>query len=90
VKRNKNLTLFADLKQWSRVFCSSALHDWNCFSLIRFYLCLQLQQLCIVHLRRLTSLYIKKGGRVSAGFTRVARVPGRPGFTGPTLKRVFA
>jgi len=90
VKRNKNLTLFADLKQWSRVFCSSALHDWNCFSLIRFYLCLQLQQLCIVHLRRLTSLYIKKGGRVSAGFTRVARVPGRPGFTGPTLKQVFA
>jgi hypothetical protein len=51
VKRNKNLTLFTDLKQWSRVFCFSALHDWNCFSLIRFYLCLQLQQLCIVHLR---------------------------------------
>jgi hypothetical protein len=31
MKRNKSLTLFADLKQWSRVFCSSALRDWNCF-----------------------------------------------------------
>jgi hypothetical protein len=41
--------------------------------------------------RRLTSINIyKKRDWVSAGFDRVARVPGRPGFTGPTLKRVFA
>ena len=38
--------------------------------------------------RPLTSIYIRD--RVSAGFNRVARVPGRPGFTGPIFKRVFA
>ena len=77
VKRNKSLTLFADLKQWSKVFCSSTLCDWNCFSLIRFYLCLQLQQFCIVHLHRLTSMYIyiykKKVGSQSG-------LPGSLGF----------
>jgi len=37
------------------------------------------------------NVYVKKRGRVSAGFTRVARVdpPGRPGFAGPTPRRVF-
>jgi len=34
VKRNKSLTLL----KVSRVFCSTALRDWNCFSLIRFSL----------------------------------------------------
>jgi len=35
-------------------------------------------------------VYIKKQrGRVSAGFVQVTRVPGRPGFAGPTPRRVF-
>jgi hypothetical protein len=34
--------------------------------------------------------YKKKIDRVSPGFDRVDRVPGRPGFTGPISKRVFA
>jgi hypothetical protein len=38
VKRSKSLTLLKGL----RVFCSSAIRDWNCFSLLGF-LCLQLQ-----------------------------------------------
>ena len=37
-----------------------------------------------------TVMYIyKTRGRVSARFARVVRVPGRPGFAGPTLRRVF-
>jgi len=68
VKRNKSLTLL----KGSRVFCSSAIHDWNCFSLLGFQ-CLQLQACsnsASVH-RSSSSFnlyaYIKKG-RVSAGF----------------------
>ena len=34
---------------------------------------------CIVHLRHLTFMHIKKIGRVAAGFTRVDRVSLRPG-----------
>jgi hypothetical protein len=33
---------------------------------------------------------IKKIDRVSPGFGRVDPVPGRPGFPGPILERVFA
>jgi hypothetical protein len=88
VKRNKSLTLLKE----SRVFYSTALRDWNCFSLIMFSLfaIVAILHQCIVHLRRLTFMHIKKRGRVSAGFTRAGRVPGRPGFTGRTPRRVFA
>jgi len=63
------------------------------------YLCLQF---CILHPHRFdfkgpkqmmsfpNYVYIKKQrGRVSAGFVQVTQVPGRPGFAGPTPRRVF-
>jgi len=40
--------------------------------------------------RRFTDIYYKKNSRVSTGFTRVVRVPGRPGFAGPNPKLVFS
>ena len=40
--------------------------------------------------RRLMTVKIKKIDRVSPGFDRVDRVPGRPGFPGPIPERVFA
>ena len=77
VKRNKSLTLF----KGSRVFCSAALRDWNCFSLIRFSLfaIVAILHQCIVHLCRLTSMHIYKKKRSGlSGFTRVGRVsPGQ-------------
>jgi len=81
VKRNKNLTLL----KGSKVFCSSAIQDWNCFSLLGFSVC-NCRLASSVHRSSLSfNLYAFKNkiGRVSVGFTRVGRVPGRPaGSTG--------
>jgi hypothetical protein len=91
VKRNKSLTLFADLKQWSRVFCSSLsaiLHH----SSSSFWLFKRPKQ------RHFTSIYIyiyiKRSGlsRVSPGqlpsgfLLRLGSVPG-PGRLGPGSTR---
>jgi len=56
VKRNKSLTLLKE----SRVFYSTALHDWNCFSLIMFslFVIVAILHQCIVHIRRLTFMHI--------------------------------
>jgi hypothetical protein len=91
VNRNKSLIFFAVKQQWSRrLLLSSAPHRLKLiFLLIRF----ALWSICPILLhcsssfwplkqrpkrRRLTSISKKKIDQVSAGFDRVARVPGRP------------
>ena len=40
--------------------------------------------------RRFTDIYYKKNSRVSTGFTRVVRVPGRSSFARPNPRLVFS